>query len=64
LFNTAGREYRAQKLGEKLGTLSEPEALALLAGNGNLVKRPFLIGDGVVLAGFDPDRWVAALARR
>ena len=61
LFNTSGRDYREQKLGEKLPTLTETAALALLAGNGNLVKRPFLLGPGVALVGFDEGVWAAAL---
>lgn len=64
LFNTAGRDYREQKLGEKLPSLSAAAALSLLAANGNLVKRPFLIGDGVALNGFDEKAWSAALGRR
>ncbi len=62
LFNTSGRDYREQKLGEKLPALTEPAALALLAGNGNLVKRPFLIGPGVALVGFSEEAWATALA--
>jgi len=61
LFNTSGRDYREQQLGEKLPALSEAAALALLAANGNLVKRPFLIGAGVALVGFDEKTWAAAL---
>jgi arsenate reductase len=61
LFNVAGGDYRAQKLGEKLPNLSEAAALALLAGNGNLVKRPLVVGDGVALVGFDEPRWRATL---
>ncbi len=63
LFNTSGRDYREQQLGEKLPALSDAEALAMLAGNGNLVKRPVLLGDGVALAGFDEAEWRAALSR-
>ncbi|MFA6959343.1 MAG: arsenate reductase family protein [Opitutaceae bacterium] len=63
LFNTSGVDYRAQKLGEKLPTLSEVDALALLAANGNLVKRPFLIGKGVGLVGFNEAVWSDALSR-
>jgi len=63
LFNTSGIEYRAQKLAEKLPNLSESEALKLLAGNGSLVKRPFVIGDGVAMVGFDEERWAEALAK-
>lgn len=62
LFNVSGGEYRAQKLGERLPELSEAEGLALLAKNGSLVKRPFLVGDGVGLVGFKEDAWAAALA--
>ncbi|MBC8039030.1 MAG: Spx/MgsR family RNA polymerase-binding regulatory protein [Opitutaceae bacterium] len=64
LFNTSGVDYRAQKIGEKLPELSEAEALALLAGNGNLVKRPFALGAGANVAGlvgFDETVWTAAL---
>lgn len=64
LFNTSGTDYRAQGLGEKLPALSEAEALALLAGNGNLVKRPFALGDGVALTGFDEATWKEAFFRR
>jgi arsenate reductase len=63
LFNTAGGDYREQKLGEKLPALTEAQALALLAGNGSLVKRPFAIGGGVALVGFDEETWAAALPR-
>ncbi len=63
LFNTSGQVYREQKIGDKLTRLSESEALQLLARNGRLVKRPFLIVDGRPKAvGFDEQRWVAALA--
>ena len=61
LFNTSGGDYREQKLGEKLPALTEAAALALLAENGNLVKRPFVIGGGVALVGFDETGWAAAL---
>ena len=62
LFNTSGRDYRDQQLGEKLPTLAPAAALALLAGNGNLVKRPFLIGPGVAIVGFDAAAWAASLS--
>lgn len=64
IFNTSGLEYRAQGLSAKLATMSEAGALALLAGNGMLVKRPFLLGKGVALVGFKADQWEAALCRR
>jgi arsenate reductase len=64
LFNVAGGDYRAQKLGEKLPGMSETAALALLAGNGNLVKRPFVVGDGIALVGFDEAAWTATLLHK
>ncbi|MSU48548.1 MAG: Spx/MgsR family RNA polymerase-binding regulatory protein [Opitutus sp.] len=63
LFNTSGRDYREQKLGEKLPSLAPADALALLAGNGNLVKRPFLLGEGVAIVGFDAAAWPARLLK-
>jgi arsenate reductase len=66
LFNTAGRDYRELKLAEKLPAMSGEEALGLLgllARNGNLVKRPFLLGVGVALVGFDEKTWAGALLR-
>ena len=64
LFNTSGRDYRELKLGEKLPGLPVADALRLLAGNGNLVKRPFLLGPGVALTGFAEPAWRAALLPR
>ena len=61
LFNTAGRDYRELGLSAKLPLLTDAAAIALLAGNGNLIKRPFLIGPGVALAGFDEKVWAGAL---
>lgn len=63
LFNVSGLEYRAQKLGEKLPTMSESDALALLAGNGHLVKRPFVLVEKFGLIGFDITRWATAFGR-
>lgn len=61
LFNTSGIEYRAQRLAERLPTLTEDEALTLLSRDGRLVKRPFVLGPQVGLLGFDADRWHQAL---
>lgn len=62
LINTAGREFRALKLADRLPTMSESEVLALLASNGSLVKRPFLLGSDVGLVGFNEKAWAEALA--
>jgi arsenate reductase (glutaredoxin) len=63
LCNTSGKDYREQKLGEILDTLSETDFLARLAANGNLVKRPFLLRSTppLGLAGFSASAWAAAL---
>lgn len=61
LFNTSGRDYKELGMAGKLPALAEGDALALLARNGNLVKRPFLIGPGVRLVGFKEEAWRAAL---
>lgn len=59
LFNTSGIEYRALGLAAKLPALTETEALALLAGNGRLVKRPFVLGPDFGLVGFAEAKWSA-----
>ncbi len=61
LFNTSGGDYRELQLGPKLATMPTAEAIDLLNGNGNLVKRPFLLTDSVGLVGFKEDVWAAAL---
>lgn len=62
LINSSGLEYRALGLKDTIGAMSPDEILALLAGNGSLVKRPFVIGKKVGLLGFDPEKWSEALA--
>lgn len=57
LFNASGRDYRALGLGKQLPGLSEAAALKLLAGNGNLVKRPFVLTANGGTTGFKPDEW-------
>lgn len=64
LFNTSGQDYRGQRLGEKLSGLSDEAAIELLAGNGNLVRRPFLSGEGMALAGFNESIWSATLLQK
>lgn len=63
LFNTSGIQYRALGLAAKLPAMSEADGLKLLASEGRLVKRPFLLGDQVGLVGFDPAAWQAALGK-
>lgn len=62
LLNTSGRDYRAEKLKERLPTLSESELFELLQNNGNLVKRPFLLAPGGRATGFNEAEWEAIFA--
>ena len=57
LFNISGMDYRALGMKEKLPAMSEDEAISLLSQNGNLVKRPLVIGNGIALIGFKPELW-------
>jgi arsenate reductase len=63
LFNTSGQSYRA--LGAAaVAALDDDQALAALAADGRLIKRPFAItATGAALVGFKPEEWAAALAR-
>lgn len=62
LFNTSGMDYRAMKLKDKLPTLSKAEAFKLLRGNGNLVKRPFLLSTHFNTVGYKEPLWSENLA--
>jgi arsenate reductase (glutaredoxin) len=57
LFNSSGGDYKALGLRERLGSMSEAEALALLSENGNLVKRPFVLAPNGGAVGFKPEEW-------
>jgi arsenate reductase len=61
LFNTSGQSYRA--LGAAaVKAMEDEQALAALAADGRLIKRPFLIAaDGRILTGFRPEEWQALL---
>ncbi len=61
LFNTSGKDYRDPNLRAKLSNLSENETVELLQKNGNLIKRPFLIGQEIHLQGFKPTLWAETL---
>ena len=56
-FNTSGLLYKDMQLKDKLPQMSEEEQLELLATDGMLVKRPLVVGDGFVLAGFRESEW-------
>ncbi len=60
-FNTSGMKYKELGLKDKLPSMTDEEQIALLATDGMLVKRPLVIGEEVVLAGFKEDKWAEAL---
>ncbi len=57
LCNVSGQDYRAMKLKDTIADLSESEFIKLLAGNGNLIKRPFVVTDDQIIVGFKPAEW-------
>lgn len=62
LFNTSGQDYRALDIKSKLGGMSADQAISLLAKNGNLVKRPFVVTPTGGVAGFKEEEWDRMLA--
>jgi len=62
LFNTSGQSYRA--LGSAtVKAMDDAQALAALAQDGKLIKRPLLItAHGRITTGFKPEEWEALLA--
>ena len=61
LFNTSGQSYRQGGFKQKLETMSDDEALAALAADGKLIKRPLLDAGNTVLVGFKEADYEAAL---
>ena len=61
LFNTSGQSYRA--LGAAaVQSMDDQAALAALAADGKLIKRPFLVAnDGRILTGFKEPEWLDLL---
>ena len=61
LLNISGQSYRA--LGAAaVQAMDDVTLVAALAGDGRLVKRPFLITDeGQVITGFRPEEWQSLL---
>jgi len=57
LFNTSGVQYKELNMKDKIVSLSEAEAIDLLAGNGRLVKRPIAVDKDRVTVGFNLDEY-------
>ena len=62
-FNTSGLKYKELGLKDKLAGMSDDEQYELLATDGMLVKRPLLVMDDKVLAGFKEQEWQACFQR-
>ena len=58
-FNTSGLKYKELGLKDKLPKMSDDEKIELLASDGMLVKRPWVVVDGgkKVLVGFKEKEW-------
>jgi arsenate reductase len=63
LFNTSGQSYRQGNYRERIKQMSQREALAALAGDGKLIKRPLLITPELALVGFDASVYESAIAK-
>ncbi len=62
LFNSSGVQYRELKISDQIKKgLTESEALELLAANGKLIKRPFLLTGTSGTVGFKPEVWKKVL---
>jgi arsenate reductase (glutaredoxin) len=61
MFNTSGESYRRGKFKERLAALSDGEALAALAADGKLIKRPIIDTGKDVLVGFDEKAYARTL---
>jgi arsenate reductase len=64
LFNTSGLLYREMRLGTKIATMTEEEAVDLLSKHGKLVKRPFVLTPKGGLVGFKESDWSDAFGVR
>ena len=56
-FNTSGMIYREMKLKDRLPAMSLEEKYSLLSTDGMLVKRPILVTEQGIAAGFRPEEW-------
>ena len=57
VFNTSGVQYRELKIKDKLKTLTEAEAIDLLASNGRLIKRPIAVDKNKMTVGFNAEEY-------
>ncbi|PZN92538.1 MAG: ArsC family reductase [Alphaproteobacteria bacterium] len=60
VLNRAGTTFRRLADADKAG-IDADKAVALMLAQPSLIKRPMLVGEGVLLAGFKPDVYAASL---
>ena len=53
LFNTSGEQYKKLRIKDKIGDMTEVQAIELLSSNGRLVKRPIAVDGNRITVGFD-----------
>lgn len=61
LFNSSGQVYREGGYSTRLESMTDKQAIAELAANGKLIKRPLLVGKGVALVGFKLEQYEETL---
>ena len=57
IFNTSGVQYRELKIKDKLATMTDIQAIELLASNGRLIKRPIAVDKDKITVGFDIEEY-------
>ena len=63
LFNTSSKDYRKPELKATLPNLSKKQKIDLLSKQGNLIRRPFLVGESVLLQGYNRELWQEAFSK-
>ena len=53
LFNSSGEQYKKLRIKDKIGDMTEVQAIELLSSNGRLVKRPIVVDGNRITVGFD-----------
>ena len=53
LFNTSGEQYKKLRIKDKIGGMTEAQAIELLSSNGRLVKRPIAVDGNRITVGID-----------
>ncbi len=53
LFNTSGEQYKKLRIKDKIGAMTEDQAIELLSSNGRLVKRPIAVDGNRITVGFN-----------